>query len=154
MDIFSDTIQDAHPIIVHFPIALLIVSAAVTIVAFIKSSASLQQTSWLLLWLGTFGAIFASITGLIAHVPYEETELHSVIETHQFLSLGVTGLFISVSIWRLISRLRGADIGTKPLYLVLVLVGVAVLSFTGMKGGDLVFDYGINVRGINPLLEQ
>ena len=28
------------------------------------------------------------------------------------------------------------------------------IIFVPMTGGDLVYDYGVNVRGVNPLLEQ
>ena len=38
------------------------------------------------------------------------------------------------------------------LYLGVVLIGMVGLVLSGMTGGDLVFDYGINVRGVNPLL--
>lgn len=32
--------------------------------------------------------------------------------------------------------------------------GEGLLVVSGMTGGDLVFDYGINVRGVNSLLGQ
>ena len=154
MELLSDTVQDLHPITVHFPIALLIMSAGLSIILYIKPNAALQQATWVLLWVGTVSAVVSSIAGLISHVRYEETAVYGVIETHQNWSFGVTGLFIAVTIWRWLSRKRQADAGTKPLYLIVVLIGVAVLTISGLTGGDLVYDYGINVRGINPLLEQ
>ena len=67
-------------------------------------------------------------------------------------SFAVTALFIVLTGWRWFSRRRGADAGTTPLYLVVILVGMVGLVLSGMTGGDLVYDYGINVRGVNPLL--
>ena len=154
MELLSDTVQDLHPITVHFPIALLIMSAGLSIILYIKPNAALQQATWVLLWVGTVSAVVSSIAGLISHVRYEETAVYGVIETHQNWSFGVTGLFIAVTIWRWFSRKRQADAGTKPLYVIVVLIGVAVLTISGLTGGDLVYNYGINVRGINPLLEQ
>ena len=154
MDLLSDTVKDLHPISVHFPIALLIVSAALSLILFIKPRPSLQHTTWVLLWVGTLSAFISSVTGLIAHFPYEVTELHDVITTHQNWSFAVTGLFIALTVWRWLSRRRQADAGTKPLYLIVILIGVALLTVSGLTGGDLVYDYGVNVRGINPLLEQ
>ncbi len=154
MDLISDTIQDIHPITVHFPIALLIVSAALSAVMFARPSAALQEATWVLLWVGTLSAFVSSVTGLISHFPYEETDLHGVIEVHQFWSFGATALFLAVTVWRWLSRRWRGDAGTQPLYLLVVLVGVAALTMSGLTGGDLVYDYGINVRGINPLLEQ
>ena len=152
LELLADTLEDLHAITAHFPIALLVVSAGVSVALRIKSSVHLQHTSWLLLWIGTLGAIIASVTGLISHFPYEETELHAVIEVHQMWSFAVTAFFIVLTGWRWFSRRRGTDAGTTPLYLVVILVGMVGLVLSGMTGGDLVYDYGINVRGVNPLL--
>ena len=88
------------------------------------------QTSWLLLVVGTVGAIAASVSGL------------------------VTAFFIAATIWRFISRRRGSDCGGSVPFLMVVLMGAGLLVMSGMTGGDLVFDYGINVRGVNPLLDR
>lgn len=154
MEIFADTLEDAHAISAHFPIALLVVSAMLTVAGRVRRIDSLQYTSWVLLMIGTLGAVAASITGLVSHFPYETTDLHGVIETHQWWSFGVTAYFIALTAWRWRSRRRGADAGTSLAYLVVVLVGVAGLTLSGLTGGDLVFDYGINVRGVNPLLGE
>ena len=84
LQILSDTIEDLHPITVHFPIALLVVSAGSSVVLRFKHIANLRETSWLLLWIGTLGALVASVTGVISH--FEATDLHDVIETHQMWS--------------------------------------------------------------------
>ena len=154
MELFANTIQDLHAIAVHFPIGLLVVSAGLSAFLFIRTSPSLQHATWFMLWLGTIGAVVSTITGLISHFPYEELEVHSVINVHLFWSFGATALFIAVTMWRWISRWRKRDVGANPLYLVIVLLGIAALTVSGMTGGDLVYEYGINVRGINPLLEQ
>ena len=87
MELLSDTVQDLHPITVHFPIALLIMSAGLSIILFIKPNAAMQQATWVLLWVGTVSAVVSSIAGLISHVRYEETAVYGVIETHQNWSL-------------------------------------------------------------------
>ena len=135
LQILTDTIQDLHAITAHFPIALLVVSAGVSVAIRIKSSVHLQHASWLLLWAGTLGALIASVTGLISHFPYEETELHGVIEVHQNWSFAVTAFFTALTIWRWISCRKGADAGTTPLYLAVVLIGIVGLVLSGMTGG-------------------
>ena len=62
----TDTIEDLHSIVVHFPIALLVIFAALTVYARFRPNDGLLLTSWVLLVLGTLGAIAASITGLIS----------------------------------------------------------------------------------------
>ena len=150
--LIADTIEDLHSIIVHFPIALLVLLAALTVYVVVRPGSGTLQTTWLLLIIGTIGAMAATVSGLISHFPYEETELHGVIENHQWWSFGVTALFIAATIWRFTSRRRGADCGASIPFLVVVAVGTGLLVMSGITGGDLVFDYGINVRGVNPLL--
>ena len=152
--LLADTIEDLHSIIVHFPIALLVLLTALTVYVVVRPTTGMLQTTWLLLVIGTIGAIAASVSGLISHFPYEETELHAVIETHQFWSFGVTGLFIAITVWRFVSRRRGKDSGASIPFLIVVGIGAGLLVMSGMTGGDLVFDYGINVRGVNPLLTE
>ena len=153
-ELIADTIEDSHAIAAHFPIALLVVSAFLTVVGRFSIKADLQLTTWVLLLLGTIGSVVASVTGIISHFPYEETDLHGVIETHQNWSFVVTGFFIALTVWRWISMRKGGDAGESYIYLALVLAGIVGLTLSGITGGDLVYDYGINVRGVNPLLEQ
>ena len=152
--LIADTIEDFHSIIVHFPIAFLVLLAALTFYSVLRASPWTLQTTWLLLVIGTVGAIAATISGLISHFPYEGTDLHGVIETHQWWSFGVTAIFIAATVWRLISRRKGADCGASIPFFLVVAVGTGLLVMSGMTGGDLVFDYGINVRGVNPLLVE
>ena len=150
--LFTDTIEDLHSIMVHFPIALLLLLAALTAYVVLRPASGMLRTTWLLLVVGTIGAVAATVTGLVSHFPYEETDLHGVIETHQWWSFAATALFIAATIWRSISRRRGSDCGGSVSFLVVVAVGSGLLVMSGLTGGDLVFDYGINVRGVNPLL--
>ena len=153
-NLIADTIEDLHSIIVHFPIALLVLLAVLTVYVVVRPGTGMLQTTWLLLVIGTLGAMAATVSGLISHFPYEETELHGVIEKHQWWSFGVTALFIAATIWRFISRRSGTDCGGSVPFLAFVAVGTGLLVMSGITGGDLVFDYGINVRGVNPLLGQ
>ncbi len=54
--------------------------------------------------------------------------------------------------WRWRSRRAGRDVGQSPLYLGVVAVGLVWLVVVGGTGGELTYEYGINVRGVNPLL--
>ena len=147
----STITQDLHPIVVHFPIALLVVSVLLSFWGLRKTG--YQETTWVLLVIGALATIPATITGLIAHFPYEETVLHEVIETHQLTGFFATFYFLGLLAWRRRARNHNQDIDGKPAYLVAGAIGVVILVFLGMTGGDLVYEYGINVRGINPLLQ-
>lgn len=150
-----DILFEPHPILVHFPIALISISVlAAWAYRFNPSWAFLKETTWFMFWVGTVFTIPSVISGLIAHTPYEETAIYPTIETHQFLALITTILAIGITLWRFFARRRGNDVGDGWIYLGLVSVVFVMLIMVGNTGGTLVYELGVNVQGINPLLGE
>ena len=152
LDFIKNIPQDLHPILIHFPIAFLGLSF---ILSFLSMRVSRwNEASWLLLWVGGLSCIPASVSGVISHFPYEETELHGVIETHQnFGILGTLFVFVLVGI-RYWTRRRNRDFGLRKSYLVPAGAGLIWIMLLGGTGGQLTYQYGINVRGVNPLFHE
>ena len=99
--------------------------------------------------LTTDGAVAATVTGLIAHFPYEEDPtLLAAIAPHQYTAFAATGIFAALTIWRCRSLGRGSDVGGGTPYLALALLGLIVLGITGLLGGNLLTEWGIGVRSI------
>ena len=97
---FENLVNHVHGAITHFPIALLFVSVALDLVAIVKKP-NLHWSAWLLLVLGTIGAVVATITGLISHFPYEEDPvLLAAIEPHQYTAFAATAVFGALTVWR------------------------------------------------------
>jgi uncharacterized membrane protein len=144
---FENLMNHLHGALNHFPIALLFVSAGLDFVPW--KTPNLRSSAWLLLVLGTLGAIAATVSGLLAHLAYEDDPyLLSAMEVHQYLAFVTTALFAALTAWRWRSLRRGSDVGGNTVYLVLILLGVVVLGVTGFLGGNLLSEYGIGVRGI------
>ncbi len=145
---FENLVNHAHGAIAHFPIALLFVSVGLDLVAVVKKP-NLRWSAWLLLVLGTIGAVVTTITGLISHFPYEEDPvLLAAIEPHQYTAFAATAVFSALTVWRWRSVRRGTDVGGSSAYLALALLGLVVLGVTGFLGGNLLSEWGIGVRGI------
>ena len=136
-----------HGAINHFPIALLFVSVGFDL--FAGKRPNLRFSAWLLLALGTIGAVAATVSGLVAHLPYEDDPvLASAIEVHQYTAFAATAVFAALAAWRWFSLRRGSDVGGTRAYLVLALLGLSVLGVTGLLGGNLLTEWGIGVEGV------
>ncbi|MDQ3284548.1 MAG: DUF2231 domain-containing protein, partial [Actinomycetota bacterium] len=125
-----------HGAINHFPIALLFMSVGFDLFAGKRSN--LRFSAWLLLALGAIGAVASTVSGLVAHLAYEnDPVLASAIEVHQYTAFAATAVFAALAAWRWFSLRRGSDVGGSRAYLVLALLGLSVLGVTGFLGGNL-----------------
>lgn len=143
LELLLTELQRIHPIVVAFPLALLVVSVLLDLSARFRHT--LRASARLTLYLGTWGCVIATTTGLITHLRYEGTPVASFIEQHEFMAYATTALFLALSIWRSRAMRLGKDIGGFWLYSALSIVGLIVLVLTGALGGNLVFGHGVGV---------
>ncbi|HLK98632.1 MAG TPA: DUF2231 domain-containing protein [Hymenobacter sp.] len=145
---FENLVNHTHGAVNHFPIALLFVSVGMDLFALTRRP-DLHWTAWLLLVLGSIGAVAATVTGLISHLPYEEDPvLLAAIEPHQYTAFAATAVFSALTLWRWRCLRRGSEIGGGAAYLALALLGLVLLGITGLLGGNLLSEWGIGVKGI------
>jgi uncharacterized membrane protein len=92
-----------HPLLVHFPIALLAVAALLQIVAFARPGrrsdpipASMGFAIGLLLWLGALGAVLSAVAGLL--LGSSGAYGGEVFTRHQWLGLILAGLSIAAAL--------------------------------------------------------
>jgi uncharacterized membrane protein len=62
LNLLSTELKRIHPIVVAFPLALLVVSVLLDLIAYFRPA--LRAGARLTLYLGTLGAVIATITGL------------------------------------------------------------------------------------------
>jgi uncharacterized membrane protein len=110
---------------------------------------SLRFSAWLLLALGAIGAIASTVSGLVAHLAYEDDPVFaSAIEVHQYTAFAATAIFAALAAWRWFSLRRGSDIGGTRAYLTSAVLGLILLGVTGLLGGNLLTEWGIGVEGV------
>lgn len=131
-----------HPAAVHFPIALLIVGWVTAVGGRLKPSRAWlpSAASWLL-WLGTAAAWAALGLGLLA----EKTAPHvppawQTLNTHETLAWWTVSVAAGLSLW----RWRLGRMG-EAWFLLLWLALCALITATGLEGGELVFEHGMGV---------
>lgn len=135
-----------HPMIVHFPVALLIAGfLADTVYMLYKKEACLSKLGLYLMLAGTLGAIAAVISGNLFTEDLSGS-VEAIRERHETFANVTMYLMIVASILRIVLVRRGvaeskAGLGVYLLYL----IGVILVGYTGFLGGSMVFDYLIGI---------
>jgi uncharacterized membrane protein/rubrerythrin len=135
-------LQHLHPLSVHFPVALIIVGLLFDVVSlFFKKDKCLSRAGFILMILGCLGAVGAYLTGeyfsrSLEGPLGEKKEYHELFaKITMWVMVGTTALRI------LLVALKKDQGGLKWLVLVLFLGGAGLVSYTGLLGGSLVYDY-------------
>lgn len=131
-----------HPMVVHFPIALITVGFLADLFSlFIKKEPCLSKTGYYLEILGMLGALVAWGTGYFLTDPLEgEAEL--LKEKHELFATITLITIIVATIARIVLVYIGNE-NTKYKYIPLVLFFLAFIfvSYTGFLGGTLVIEF-------------
>jgi uncharacterized membrane protein len=144
----AHSLQNPHPLFVHFPIAFLIGAALVYLLAWLGRRDALAWSGLWMLTLGTLGAAAAVWTGLGAwdSVMVAQSVRERILVYHRVLMLTVFGLSLALSAWALATRpmpQRGRSIFVALLF---VMAGLIVIGAD--FGGWMV--YGYNAGGSLP----
>jgi uncharacterized membrane protein len=134
-------LQNIHPLIVHFPIALLLGAALSYLLAWLASKESWAWTGLWMLGLGTLGAAASVASGLYGAkgVMVAPSVREHLLVYHERVMLGVLGLSIVLLVWACLAR----PLPLKGRFVFLILLGLLVLWVTvgADLGGRMVYDY-------------
>ena len=169
--IFPHTI---HPMVVHFPIALLYLALAVDVLGkFVKTPERfLDRASFWLTILGFIAGAVAAAMGVISEqfVKWNHTTI-TILAAHQRDAV-LTGVFAFLAIlarliarysyaprasgphWSFVGSGRGRSTGLSTLFLFLAVI---MITLTGTLGGTMVYHYGVGIRHVsytNPLKKK
>jgi uncharacterized membrane protein len=140
-----------HPLVVHFPIALIVVAAALLLAARLLRSESLASTAATVgtwnLCLGAVAAVFALATGLGAVLDLDVTAaVREAVSQHMKWAMFTTLVLVLLAVW----RGAGTAPGSRPswVFIVVLLAATTALGVTGYRGGKNVYEYGVGVRKI------
>lgn len=137
-----------HPMIVHFPIALLIVGFLFDLIGIFVKKEFYCKAGFYLLILGTLGVIAAYFSGDMAGDGISEVgALKQALETHESAAMLSLWIMVIASVVRIgtvaFKKYSGAY---KWIALALFLIGVLSIARTGYYGGELVFKHAAGVQ--------
>ena len=137
-----------HPMIVHFPIALLIVGFLTDIAGLIIKRELFTQTGFYLLILGALGTMAALLSGEMAGDGIaEQGLLKQAIEQHEGaaeLSIWLVGITAGIRIILVLLKKYSGIL--KIAVLVLFFASVLSIARTGYYGGKLVYEHAAGVQ--------
>jgi uncharacterized membrane protein len=142
-----------HPLIVHFPIALLLTSVLADLLALLRPRTIFKDVALFLLILGVIGAVAAGVSGeraaeAVTHLP----DLRQAVEQHENLATGTIWLFIALLLSRLYMVTKGRFVSIfRTAHFIVSLVAGGLLMATAYSGGSLVYERGAGVR---PVMDQ
>jgi uncharacterized membrane protein len=145
-----DALGPYHPQIVHTPVALLFFSAFFAILGRLFDRDWLRKASVLMLVFGFLGAFLAVNSGQATHeipehkqgVPEREIDEHAEMGRYTLYLAGGALLALGIA-----ARTSGSVAGALGVLALLLQLGAMVtVGIAGKRGGDLVYQYGANVR--------
>ncbi len=131
---FPGAKRHPHPMVVHFPIALLMASSLFVILYLILRNPSFEHTSFYLLILGAIASPFAMVTGVLTWwVNYRFKRTLFVMRKIQF-SILLLILECILILWR-----SSSSQISHPIYFILVIILTPIVSILGYYGGQMTF---------------
>jgi uncharacterized membrane protein len=137
-----------HPIVVHFPLALVATGAVLLLAARIVRATGHAATLAIVgtwnLCLGAAAAVFALGSGLAAVMDLQiGAAAHLAIATHVKWAIFTTLALLLLAVWR--GAGTAQDSRPSGLFLVVLVLATCALVITGYHGGQNVYRYGIGV---------
>ncbi|MBI3812008.1 MAG: DUF2231 domain-containing protein [Nitrospirae bacterium] len=135
-----------HPMVVHFPIALLSTAVIFEILGFLKQRESFRQFGFWLLAIGLTAGIVAAGFGFWGEGAAKAGGVpEAAIDRHESFAIATLITFGLLLIYRRWARDRWTP-GLRAIYISAALAGFVLLGTTGFFGGELVFQYGAGVQ--------
>lgn len=144
----SMRLQEVHPALVHFPIALLPTSLAADALGLATGNRTLMELGRRTMPVAAASAALAGVFGLVAQQAVVlDDETTDLLITHRNINLAAIALTAGMAIER--GGRKRPSIG----YLAAGLAGLAAVTYSAYLGGNMVYEHGVGVRKAGGLNE-
>lgn len=143
-----EIIPNWHPALVHFPIALIVVSALLTLAAKLAGNRPLAGPWWAVghwtLWLGAFSAVAAALAGWFAFNSVDHDDAgHIAMLLHRNWAVATVAAIVALAIWDAVRT--GLGKAVSWLFAALLVLAAASVVTTAWLGGELVYRHRLGV---------
>jgi len=134
-----------HPLFVHFPLAILTLSAIFDFGGILFKRDELNRVGWWCLLAGVTSLFVTLTTGLHAEGTVKISEAaQNTFEIHEGLAFVVTAVFCGLLLWRVAGK-TNLPVRLRIGYFALIAIGLTLMWVVAWFGGELVYTYGIGV---------
>jgi uncharacterized membrane protein len=142
--------ENVHPLIVHFPIALFTAGFVVDVVGYMLKKDLLKNAGLVMVVLGAVGAVAANLSGRQAEEIVEKFLSHAgeeALESHETFGNITVFVLPAAAVLNLFGAfiIKGKKRAARVLlgcYFAVGLLGLIMVTATGYKGGHLVYGHG------------
>ncbi len=124
-----------HPLVIHFPIAMILTAAAVELVLVVRRDARPSPIAAFCLWVGTIGACLAAWTGWSFG---EEYGSGTTLELHRWFGVACAGVLIAVVVCWCIERSSRSNWSFHA-YRFGLWLGAILVIVSSFFGGEMVW---------------
>jgi uncharacterized membrane protein len=138
--------EHIHPMVVHFPIALLFTSLFLDLLGLLTKKDSFESSAYQLLLLGVLGGVAAIGFGILAEeFVVKSSIVNEAIETHETFAIATVVLFTFLLAARYFFDRKENFKTIRSYYLITAFLGIVLLAATAYYGGQLVYEYRLAV---------
>lgn len=142
-------LQEVHPSLVHFPLALLPLSVGADLLGRVTGSDALLDLGRRTMPLAAGSALLAGAAGMMAQTEVEvEGQSLEMLKTHRTLNLGLVTVAGAMAAYR--SGRERPSVG----YLAMGLAGLATMLYSAYLGGAMVYHEGVGVEAADGVRSQ
>lgn len=143
--------QDFHPALTHFPIALLLVGFLFDVLSAILKKDSLRVSGWWCLLVGGVSLLAATASGIYAENTAGHNDAsHIIMDRHKQLAYISTALFGILVVWRGLRKNRlFQSMSQLAMYYTIGVLAVGTMVYGAHLGGRLVYEYGVGVAAVS-----
>ncbi len=147
-----------HPAAVHFPVALLLISAVFLIASFFYRDA-FESAAFHCLWIGAISACVSCLLGWFfaeseGYPNMPTFDFNKGIERHRWTAIVLSALSITMIPIAMSARRRSGDYKRRLIWLGGACLLALLVSIAGHQGGELVYGEDLYTPAFNAIFEE